>query len=247
MNDVVHRPQGELVVEEVTEQLDDGAVGAMADQHQGQDQLPQPGPGHGQVEQDVVGRRWGVEGLIQGERRGVDLLIEELATDLMLPRQFGDRLRPGEDLHGELLPPVRPEPLGRPGRELGQGGDGEVQLRRIERGRSLRVHACFLRVGRGIESPAPTWRRQVFEKTPLRSPRCYPTLNQAHTWDIVRDALRPLRKAGNECGNPLNPGLLRSYVSEAQPVHAVMDTVTELPRRPYLSMSQKKCIFANSF
>ena len=55
VDDVVHRTQGELPVEEVAEQLDDGPVRAMADQHQSQDQLPQPGLGDRQVEEDVVG------------------------------------------------------------------------------------------------------------------------------------------------------------------------------------------------
>ena len=41
VDDVVNRTQGELPVEDVAEQLDDGAVGAVANQHQSQDQLTQ--------------------------------------------------------------------------------------------------------------------------------------------------------------------------------------------------------------
>src|SRR5436305_14107853 len=32
--------------------------------------------------------------------------------------------------------------------------------------------------GRGIESPAPTWRKRAFWETPIGSPGCYLTLNQ---------------------------------------------------------------------
>ena len=45
VHDVVHGPQGDPIIEEVTQQFDDAAVGTMADQHQGQDQLPQPSLG----------------------------------------------------------------------------------------------------------------------------------------------------------------------------------------------------------
>ena len=55
VHDVVHGPQGDRKIEEVTQQFDDAAVGTMADQHQGQDQLPQPSLGDRQVEKDVVG------------------------------------------------------------------------------------------------------------------------------------------------------------------------------------------------
>jgi hypothetical protein len=93
-------------------------------------------------------------------RCGVGLLIEKLPADLMLPSQLGDRVSPGEDLNREIPPLGRQEPLGRP-------GDGvrdwtELRLRETEGRRSLAIHACFLRVGRGIESPAPTWRKQAF-------------------------------------------------------------------------------------
>jgi hypothetical protein len=57
----------------------------------------------------------GVEGVVQGVRCGVGLLIEEVAADLMLPGQLGDRVSPGQDLHGEIPPLGRQEPLGRPG------------------------------------------------------------------------------------------------------------------------------------
>jgi hypothetical protein len=78
----------------------------------------------------------------------------------MVPRQLGDRVSAGEDLDREILPLGRPESLGRPGD--GVRDWSEFRLRETEGRRSLAIHACFLHVGRGIESPAPTWRRQVF-------------------------------------------------------------------------------------
>src|SRR6185503_5644166 len=65
-DDVVNGAQGKGVVEEVAEQLDDAAQGAMADEDQSEDELAQPGLGDGQVEQGAVvagGTRSGVEGL----------------------------------------------------------------------------------------------------------------------------------------------------------------------------------------
>ena len=65
VDDVVDRPQGDLAVEEVAEQFDDAPVRAVADQDQGQDQLAQPGLGDRQVEEDVLGRRCRVEGVVR--------------------------------------------------------------------------------------------------------------------------------------------------------------------------------------
>ena len=55
MHDVVHGPQGDPKIEEVAQQFDHAAGRAMADQHQAQDQLPQPSLGDRQVEKNVVG------------------------------------------------------------------------------------------------------------------------------------------------------------------------------------------------
>jgi hypothetical protein len=177
-DDGVDSTQGELPIEEIAEQLDDGAVGAVANQHQSQDQLTQPGLGDRQMEEDVIGRRCGVEGLGQGVGCRVRLLIEELAADLMSPSQLGDWMSLGEDLNSEILPLGRLEPLGRTGDEVGNGDGSEVRLCQTETRRSLAVHACFLRVGRGIESPAPTWRKRAFWGIPIQSTACYPALNQ---------------------------------------------------------------------
>jgi hypothetical protein len=45
VHDVVHGPQGDPIIEKVAQQFDHAAVGTMADQHQSQDQLPQPSLG----------------------------------------------------------------------------------------------------------------------------------------------------------------------------------------------------------
>src|SRR5262249_19338705 len=98
----------------------------------------------GEVEQDLVGWSWGIEGLVECLLGGVDLLVEELPADLMLPRQRGDGLCPGEGLDGQGLPLRREQSLRRPG--AGAGVGTEVRLRGIDERRSLAVHARFLRV-----------------------------------------------------------------------------------------------------
>jgi hypothetical protein len=45
VHDVVHGPHREPVIEDVSKQFDHAADGTMADQHQGQDKLPQPSLG----------------------------------------------------------------------------------------------------------------------------------------------------------------------------------------------------------
>ena len=160
VDDVVHGALGDPIVEQVAEQLDHAAGRAMADQHQGQDQLPQPRLGDREVEEDLVGPGRGGERPVEGDLGGGDLLIDELPADLMLASQLGDRLGPGEGPDGQLLPLLRQESLGRAG-DGGRCGDG-LGLRERDAGRTLAVHACFLHVGCGIENPAPTWGKQVF-------------------------------------------------------------------------------------
>ena len=55
VHDVVHGPQRDPIIEDVAKQFDHAAGRTMADQHQAQDQLPQPSLGDRQVEEDVVG------------------------------------------------------------------------------------------------------------------------------------------------------------------------------------------------
>ena len=104
LDDVMDGAQGGLGVEEVTQQRDDAAVRAVTGHDQGEDQLTEPGRGDRQVEEDLLGRWRRVEGVVQGELGGVGLSVEELAADLMLAGQLGDRLRAVEDLEGQLLP-----------------------------------------------------------------------------------------------------------------------------------------------
>jgi hypothetical protein len=92
------------MVEEVTEQFDDTAVGTPTDEDQRQNQLPQPVRGDRQIKQDVDIFGWRVEGAAEGLLSKVNLLVDELATDVMLLGEFGDGPRAGESLDGEALP-----------------------------------------------------------------------------------------------------------------------------------------------
>ena len=121
VDDVVDGPQGELGVEEVAQKRDHAAVRTVADQDQREDQLTEPGLGDRQVEQDLIGRPLRVEGGSEGVLGGVGLLVEELAADLMLPRQVGDGRCAGEDRDGQVLPLLGRELLGRAGAGAGSG------------------------------------------------------------------------------------------------------------------------------
>ena len=107
MHDVVHRAQGDGVVKEVADQLDDGPVGAVADQHLPKDQLLQPGLAHGQVEENFIIGRFGVERAGQSFLGGVGLLIEELPADLMVTSQVGNWLSSSEYLDSQMPPLLR--------------------------------------------------------------------------------------------------------------------------------------------
>ena len=62
-DDVVDGAQGHVVVEKFSEGLEDAAEGAVAAEDQDEDDLAQPGPGDGEVEEGaVVGR--GREGIV---------------------------------------------------------------------------------------------------------------------------------------------------------------------------------------
>src|SRR4029077_17401517 len=114
----------------------------------------------GEIKKHLGGRGRGSESLAERLLGSVSLLVEELPADFMLPSQLRDRFCPGEDLDGQVLPLQRTQSLGRP------GDRSEVRLRETEGRRSLTIHARFLRVGRGIESPAPIWRKRVFLRNP---------------------------------------------------------------------------------
>jgi hypothetical protein len=126
----------------------------MADQHQGQDQLPQPSLGDRQVEEDLVGRCWsGGEGLAESLLGGMNLLREELPADLMLPSQLGDRFRAGEYLDGQVLPLLSRQLLGRTqdvisyrsGPANGVGGRRGITLRDRDKRTRVAIPVCFLR------------------------------------------------------------------------------------------------------
>jgi len=76
----------------------------MADQHLSKNQLMQPGLAHGQVEENFIVGRSGVERAGQSVLRGVGSLIKELAADVMFPSQLRDRLSPCKDLDSQISP-----------------------------------------------------------------------------------------------------------------------------------------------
>ena len=102
---------------------------------------------------------------------------------------------------------------------------GEVRLRETEGRRSLTIHACFLRVGRGIESPAPTWRKRAFLKTPIRSTGCYLTLNQAENFRYFR----PIRTF-HEGGTLTKVVSERRQLSRATILRALQNTLLPAER-----------------
>ena len=118
--------QGERLVEEVVEQFRDPAERAVADEQQAEHELPQPALGDGQSKEDrvLVGGRWG-KGLVQRVVGLVELLVDELATDLMFLGQGADRVA-GQDFQGELLALLRQQGVRRGGgrTRLGSGRRG---------------------------------------------------------------------------------------------------------------------------
>lgn len=129
VEDIEDRAHGEVLVEEVPEQFDDPPEGAMADQSEGQNELSNPGLGDGEVKEDLVLGRCGLEGLLEGLLGLVGLLVGEFAADIVLLCQFGDGLS-GEGVEGELLAlgwgeegcRGRRRRGGRGGEYLGRGG-----------------------------------------------------------------------------------------------------------------------------
>src|SRR5438094_65070 len=89
----------EPVVQQVTQENDDAAEGTVADQDQAQHDLAKQRLGDWQVKQHALVGAAGGEGLV-----GLaGLLVDELAADVLLPSQTGNRLRAGEGVHGQLL------------------------------------------------------------------------------------------------------------------------------------------------
>lgn len=93
----------------------------MADAGEAENELAEPGLGDGEPEEQVgrVGRGWG-KSLVEGLVGRVELLVDELAADLVPVRQVGDRLT-GEGIQGELLANRRRQQTGRSGRASNGG------------------------------------------------------------------------------------------------------------------------------
>lgn len=91
VEEVVDAAQGEGMVEEVLEQFLDATKGTVADEGEAEHELTKPGLGDGKPEEQLgrVGRRR-CEGVVEGGMGLVELLVDELAADLLLGGQFGD-------------------------------------------------------------------------------------------------------------------------------------------------------------
>jgi hypothetical protein len=103
VDDVVGSAQRHSVSEEVSEQLDDAAQRAVANEDQGKDELANPRARYRQVEQDLFGILGRLsEGLLQSVVGKVKLLVDELAADSVLLGEVRDG-RPGKGVEGDLL------------------------------------------------------------------------------------------------------------------------------------------------
>ena len=92
----------------------------------------------------------------------------------MLPSQLRDRVCPGEDLDGQVLPLRRQESLGRPGGRDGARSDC-VKPREDVAWQSMPVFSVLVV---GLRAP-PNMEETGIWETPIRSTACYLTLNQA--------------------------------------------------------------------
>ena len=159
------------VVEEVGEQFDDAPKGAMADEDQSQDELANPGAGDGEVEQDrlvVVGL--GSEGLVQGVVSEVELLVDELAANLVLHGESRDGLT-GKGGQSDLVTLL--------GRQKVSGTVRRCRLVTVV-GHSYDAHGRDLRrswvVGTALDLRDPGF--FAHPCPPRWAGSCYPALNQ---------------------------------------------------------------------
>src|SRR5271166_6443834 len=88
LDDVVDRAERDVVVKEITEQFDDATKRGVTDQHQTEDELPEPVFGDRQLKEDLVVVRQGIESEVEGGGGDGLLLVNKLATDLSLLGQF---------------------------------------------------------------------------------------------------------------------------------------------------------------
>lgn len=90
LEDVVDGADREGMIEQVSEQFTDATERAVADEDQAQDQLAQPRSGDGQPEEQIL---WGSgrgEGQVETLVGLVQLLIDELAADVVVMSELGD-------------------------------------------------------------------------------------------------------------------------------------------------------------
>jgi hypothetical protein len=114
LEDVMHRANRQWIVEKVAVQFRHAADRAVAFEGQAEHQLFNPRLRHRQGKEDaVVLIRVGGKSLAEGLVRLGGLLVEELAADLVLPRQVTDRFRSCQNLEGQSLTQVRSQRLGR--------------------------------------------------------------------------------------------------------------------------------------
>ena len=146
----------------------------MADEQQTEHQLPEPGLGDGEGKQDAIGiSRVGGEGLVEGLVGLVELLIDELATDLVLLGQGLDRV-PGQGVQSELLTWRRQPAAG--------GVGGRARLCGGGRGGSDAHGERILRSIAGDSQLPWMLRGPAFcscAERPYQPAFCYPDLNQA--------------------------------------------------------------------
>ena len=159
----------------------------MADEHQGQDQLPQPRLGDRQVEKDLLGSRNRDKGTVERLLCGVHLLVEELPADLVLAGQLGDRFSPGEHLDGQVSPLLRRQLLGRTRNinscrnwpvKRSRSGSG-ITLRDRDGQSSLTIHVCFLRETVFVGINYPNMEETGSLENPIQSGQCNLDLNRA--------------------------------------------------------------------
>jgi len=106
----VDAAQADGQAQQVTQELDDAAIRAAADQRQPDDDLAQPGLGHRHLEQHLAVRHGRREGVVQYRAGLVRLLVDELTAHPVPDGEITDRLRAGQRLNGQVLavPPGQP-------------------------------------------------------------------------------------------------------------------------------------------
>ena len=124
LEEVVEGAQGARGVEDVAAQRVDAAQGAVTAEDQTEGELPEPGLGDGEVDENAAIAGVGSEGLVEGVLGLVGLLVDERAADVVGGGKVAEGLGTREGSNGELLALVRKELLGSTGGRRGGGGAG---------------------------------------------------------------------------------------------------------------------------